>query len=78
MKEHEKLFQSVKEMLRKTSILEKYEVSKNVVLNCDASEYGIGCVLSHIVEGKEKPISYKSRTMEEIKRNYPMTDKESL
>lgn len=59
----EKAFQKAKHILSKTSVFEVYDVNQDVALNCDAFEYGIGCVLTRIVEGKEKPIAYESRTM---------------
>lgn len=75
---HEKSFQKVKQLLCKAPILEFYDVNKDVILSCDASDYGIGCVLSHITDGNEKPIAYASRTMNKSERNYAQIDKEAL
>ena len=63
-------------MLNSADLLVHYDPSKELVLSCDASPYGLGAVLSHIVDGKERPISYASRTLSPAERNYAQLDKE--
>ena len=46
------------------------------MLSCDASPYGLGGALSHIIYGKEEPFSYASRTLSSAERNYAQLDKE--
>ena len=69
-------FNQVKGMLNSSDLLFHYDPSKELVLSCDASPYGLGAVLSHIIDGKEKPISYASRTLSSAERNYAQLDKE--
>ena len=57
IKLHGKAFQKGKNMLCEALILELYDENKDIILRCDASDYGIGCVVSHFVTAHEKTIS---------------------
>ena len=62
--EHALAFNDAKEALQADSLLVHYDTAKPLVLACDASDYGIGAVLSHITgENQERPIAYISRTL---------------
>lgn len=63
-------------MLNFSDLLVHYNPSKELVPSCDASPYGLGAVLSYIINGQEKPISYASRTLSPAERNYAQVDKE--
>ena len=72
-------FQLAKEALQDDSLLVHYNTKKPLVLACDASQYGIGAVLSHIMdEGHERPIAYISRTLSAAEKNYCQLEKEAL
>lgn len=51
---------------------------KEIQLTCAASAYCLDAVLSHIVDGVEKPIAFVSRLMSPAERNYGHIEKEPL
>ena len=56
-----------------------YDEKKELILEVDASDYGVGAVISHIMDdGSEKPVAYTSRTLAPAERNYSQIDKEAL
>ena len=59
----EDAFRKVKELVTSEQVLTRYDPEKPIKLACDASAYGIGAVISHIIEGHEKPIAFASRTL---------------
>ena len=72
-------FGTLKSKLISTPILEIYDGQLPVKLDCDASNYGVGAVLSHVYpNGDEKPVAYASRTLNKSEKNYSQLDKEAL
>ena len=75
---HEESWNKTKSALHSLMLLVHYSVERDVVIACDASPYGLGCVISHILEdGTERPISYASRTLSPAEKNYSQLDKEA-
>ena len=74
--EHQHAFQ---EALTSTKVLMHYDPSKQLILSCDASLYGVGAVLSHkLDDGTEHPVTFASRSHSPAEKNYAQLDKEGL
>ena len=67
-------FNQAKGILNSSDLLVHYDPNKELVLSCDAPPHGLGAVLSHIINGKERPISYASRTLSPADRDYAQLD----
>ncbi|XP_025758532.1 uncharacterized protein K02A2.6-like [Oreochromis niloticus] len=75
----ESAFQKAKEHLASPEILTHYNPELPLRLACDASPYGVGAVLSHVMpDGQERPIAYASRTLSKAERNYAQIEREAL
>ena len=75
----EQPFQEVKQLLSSPNLLVHFDDRKPIVLACDASPFGIGAVLSHILEdGTEHPVAYASRSLSPPERRFSQLDKEAL
>ena len=70
-------FNILKQCLATSPVLAIYDPKLPLKVACDASQYGIGAVLSNIYpDGMEKPIAYASRTLNKHEVNYSQVDKE--
>ena len=78
-KEQQDAFTHVKQQLTSSQLLVHFDPQEKLLLSCDASPYGIGAVLSHVMEdGSEKPIAYASRTLAPAEKKYAQIEKEGL
>ena len=68
----ERAFTTFKAQLTSTKVLVHYDVNLPLRLACDASAYGVGAVISHVMKNDdEKPIAYASCTLTKSEKNYP-------
>lgn len=71
---HSKVVDDIKVEILKSDILVPFDPSKEIIVQCDASQNGLGCCL--IQDGK--PISFASRSLTKYERNYAQIEKEML
>ena len=72
-------FEECKRLISADSCLVAYDVRRQLKLSCDASAYGLGSVLSHVMDdGSERPIAMASRTLSVAEKNYSQLEKEAL
>ena len=77
--ECDRAFAEIKRMISSEEVLTHYDPQKPVRLACNASPYGLGVVLSHVMDdGSERPIAYASRLLSPAERNYSQIDRETL
>ncbi|XP_040195388.1 uncharacterized protein K02A2.6-like, partial [Rana temporaria] len=75
----QRAFEVSKRKLLASRMLVHYDLQKPLTLACDASPYGLGAVLSHILpDGSEKPVAFASRSLTKAESNYSHIDKEAL
>ena len=66
-------------LLQSDAVLVHFDPQKPVLLQTDASSYGLGAVISHILpDGSERPICFASRTLTASEKNYAQYEKEGL
>ena len=68
----------MKVILSTAPVLRKPDFNLPFILTTDASDTGIGQVLSHDDGNRERPVAYESRRMTAAEINYPIHKKEML
>ena len=74
----EKEFVRSKSELVVDKVLVPYDEKGKLILACDASPYGVGTLISHVMDDEERPIAFASRTLTKSERNYLQIEKEAL
>jgi len=69
-------FQALKDKLSSPPILAYPDFSEDFILDTDASNLGMGAVLSQMQDGKEVVIAYASKKFSKAQRNYSVTRRE--
>ncbi|KAL9950577.1 hypothetical protein ACROYT_G043093 [Oculina patagonica] len=77
--DQQRSFNQLKDKLSNAPVLTHFSETLPLKLDTDASQYGIGAVISHVLpSGEERPIAYASRTLSKSERNYAQIEKEAL
>lgn len=77
-KECVEVFKQCKKELCGDKLLVHYDPSKPIVVTCDASNDGISSILSHRINGEERPVLFVSRSLSSAERKYPILHREAL
>ena len=71
---HESAFKKIKEAASQAPVLRYFDPAKETVLQCDASDTGLGATLLQ----NGQPVAYASRSLTDTERNYAQIEKELL
>ena len=76
----QKSFQESKKLICRAPVLVHYDVTKPIKVYCDASPYGLGACLMHVLEGQNNKtrVAFASRTLTQAERNYAQVEREAL
>ena len=77
-KECEEAFKTLKNKLTTAPVLAYPEFGALFILDTDASDVGLGAVLSQVQQGKERVIGFAAKSLSKAERNYSTTRKELL
>lgn len=77
-KKQQESFDRCKLLLANCFRLAHYDPSKPLIVAADASPYGLGALLSQVVDGEAKPIMCASCTLTEAEKNYAQVQREAL
>ncbi|XP_011859821.1 PREDICTED: uncharacterized protein K02A2.6-like [Vollenhovia emeryi] len=73
-----KAFKEIKTLLSRAPTLAHFDHTKNIIVQADASSYGIGGVLIQEQNGQREIVAYSSRTLSDPEKRYSQIEKEAL
>ena len=71
---HKEAFQNIKDAMTKDPVLQYYSLTKPIVISCDASQSGLGCVIMQ----DDLPVAYGSKALTDAECAYAQIEKEAL
>lgn len=77
-KEAETAFQALKQVLSSSPVLHAPDFGCPFILQTDASDVGLGAILSQVQGGEEHPVVYISRKLTPAETRYTAVEKEAL
>ncbi|EGT49549.1 hypothetical protein CAEBREN_25644 [Caenorhabditis brenneri] len=77
--ECQKSFDRIKEILQSDLLLTHFDPNLPIIVAADASQYGVGAVISHrFPDGSEKAIYHISKALSTTQQNYSQIEKEAF
>lgn len=76
--ETEAAFIKLKTEIASNRVVVPFDPEQPVILTTDASPTGIAAILSHDINGTERPIAFASRSLSKSEQNYSQLDREAL
>jgi len=77
-REQEEAFEELKRRFTTAPILSHFYPGRKTVVETDASDFALGCVLSQYQGRRFHPVAFHSRKLNSAERNYEIHDKELL
>lgn len=74
----QEVFENSKCLLLQNQVLEMYDKQKALVVCADGSPYGVGAILSQVVDGVEKPVLFASSSLSPAEQKYSQLHREAL
>ncbi|XP_043466332.1 uncharacterized protein K02A2.6-like [Leptopilina heterotoma] len=75
----ENAFIKTRKEITSKKVLVHFDRTKPINMYCDASQFGIAAVLTHVFfGGTERPIAFASRVLQPAEKNYAVIQKEAL
>lgn len=71
-------FNKLKECLVSAPVLACPDYSLPFEVHTDASDYGVGGMLTQTIDGVERPVAYMSKSLSGAEKNYSITERETL
>ena len=76
--EQDKAFEELKQRFTSAPILAHFYPDRKTVIETDASDFALGCILSPYQGKQLVPVAFHSRKLNDAERNYEIHDKELL
>jgi hypothetical protein len=75
-KQQQKAFDKLKHDMCNKVMLQGLDYSKPIIIKCDASEVGLGAALVQEIDGKQRPVTFISKSLKRYERNAHIYEKE--
>lgn len=74
----EMAFEKIKKLLCEVPLLHRPDPNAEFKISTDASDTGLGCLITQEIDGKERVIAFASRALKKNEKIFSTTEKECL